>query len=100
MENERYNGWTNYETWRVHLEFFDGFEPETREECSAENLKDMLGEHIAECAPPLGGRDGGMNLAADWAMSFAERANYREIGEHLLADHFPDLVDEEEEAAA
>ena len=21
---EKYNGWTNYATWRVNLEFFDG----------------------------------------------------------------------------
>jgi hypothetical protein len=25
MSNE-YNGWTNYETWRVNLEIFDGFD--------------------------------------------------------------------------
>jgi hypothetical protein len=24
--SEKYNGWTNYETWRVHLEYFDGFD--------------------------------------------------------------------------
>ena len=24
MTYERYNGWTNYETWRVNLEWFDG----------------------------------------------------------------------------
>ena len=24
----KYNGWTNYETWRVNLEIFDGFDRE------------------------------------------------------------------------
>ena len=90
MENERYNGWTNYETWKVNLEFFDGFEPETREECDPDNLKAQVAEFIAECAPPRGGRDGGINLAADWAMSFARSANFREISEHLLEDYFPE----------
>ena len=25
--NTTYNGWTNYATWRVNLEIFDGFDP-------------------------------------------------------------------------
>jgi hypothetical protein len=24
MKTEKYNGWTNYATWRVNLEMFDG----------------------------------------------------------------------------
>ena len=24
MKDERYNGWTNYATWRVNLEIIDG----------------------------------------------------------------------------
>ena len=24
LPNIKYNGWTNYETWRVNIEFFDG----------------------------------------------------------------------------
>jgi hypothetical protein len=27
MTNTDYNGWTNYATWRVNLEIFDGMEP-------------------------------------------------------------------------
>ena len=26
MKDNKYNGWTNYETWRVNLECFDGWE--------------------------------------------------------------------------
>ena len=29
--NETYNGWTNYATWRVHLEMFDGMEVDERD---------------------------------------------------------------------
>ena len=28
MTDTKYNGWTNYATWRVNLEMFDGFEPD------------------------------------------------------------------------
>jgi hypothetical protein len=24
MSDKTYNGWTNYATWRIHLEIFDG----------------------------------------------------------------------------
>lgn len=27
MTDQKYNGWTNYATWRVNLEIFDGFDP-------------------------------------------------------------------------
>jgi len=28
MKNENtYNGWTNYATWRINLEMFDGYNP-------------------------------------------------------------------------
>ena len=27
MKNDTYNGWTNYATWRVNLEIFDGLDP-------------------------------------------------------------------------
>ena len=41
-ETEKYNGWTNYETWRVNLEMFDGmsFEREGGETVTAEFCED------------------------------------------------------------
>ena len=32
MSNEKYNGWTNYATWKIMLEIFDGFEPPLKDE--------------------------------------------------------------------
>jgi hypothetical protein len=26
MNDQKYNGWTNYATWRVNLEIFDGID--------------------------------------------------------------------------
>ena len=28
MTDQKYNGWANYETWRVNLELFDGYDPD------------------------------------------------------------------------
>lgn len=42
--SETYNGWTNYETWRVNLEMFDGYEtdyPVTANSCE-EMAQDLI----------------------------------------------------------
>ncbi len=46
MKDTTYNGWTNYETWRVNLEVFDGFDPS--EYYSAFDLEDAyeLGQSL------------------------------------------------------
>jgi len=68
-----YNGWTNYETWRVNLEFFDGLEID--EDFTPETLQEMLEEHITEQT------DNG--LAQDYALAFINDVNYHEILESL-----------------
>ena len=39
-----YNGWKNYETWSVHLHFFDGFDRE-----GIEYSADMVENHVQTC---------------------------------------------------
>lgn len=68
-----YNGWTNYETWRVNLEFFEFMEVD--EDFTPETLKEMLEEHITEQT------DNG--LAQDYALAFIDAVNYHEILESL-----------------
>ena len=47
MTNENtYNGWTNYATWRVNLEMFDGFSIDCHWE--HEEWKEMLNKAIRE----------------------------------------------------
>ena len=43
--DQKYNGWTNYETWRVNLEIFDGYEPE--QAVTAEGLEDMVEDYLS-----------------------------------------------------
>jgi hypothetical protein len=82
--DNRYNGWTNYATWRVNLEIFDGFDP--REywggaiDSDAYDLGDFLKGHVEELIEQTSGE----GLARDYALAFLSDVNWREIAEHML----------------
>lgn len=42
--NTKYNGWTNYETWRINLEYFDDYEPD--EEVTGSELESMMNDML------------------------------------------------------
>jgi len=73
MTEKTYNGWTNYATWRVALEFFDGFDCDGFE-YSAGALEDMVIETL---------ESQGSGFALDYAMAFINNVNWFEIAEHL-----------------
>jgi len=73
MSNQTYNGWTNYATWRVNLEFFDGME----EALNADDCRELVEDYIEADS------DG---LAKDWALSFVSDVNWHEIAGHLKED--------------
>jgi hypothetical protein len=75
--NTEYNGWTNYATWRVNLEIFDGGDWRSMD---AQSFKDLAEEHIMSHSE---------GLAQEYAMMFLNDVNWQEI-----ADHY---IDEEEE---
>jgi len=78
MSDTTYNGWTNYETWRVNLEFFDGYDRSALPNDIYETSKVLqldLENYIDENTP-----DG---LAKDYALAFVSNVNYYEIAEHL-----------------
>jgi hypothetical protein len=66
---DKYNGWTNYATWRVNLEMFDGVE----EFFSPESARDMVESIIEETTEP--------GIARDYAMAFLNDVNWYEIAE-------------------
>lgn len=89
MYNTPYNGWTNYETWRVNLEMFDGM---TAEYIAGRNTQDDRDERIAEVkraakdyAEGIIGRESS-GLAYDYAFAFLSEVNFWEIAEHLIED--------------
>lgn len=92
MTKESYNGWTNYETWRIQLEVIDGMTLEdfgfdlhnvdTDEVADTERLAEYVEQYVDEIVlstVPNG-------LARDLAESFLGRVDWFEIAEHLIAD--------------
>lgn len=77
-----YNGWTNYETWRVNLECFDDWQ---NGRLTAESAQEFVEEYLqSEC--PEG-------LVLDYALAFISRVNWHEIAEA----HNENLEDEGDE---
>ena len=78
-----YNGWTNYATWRINLEIFDGLDlaehfdtkPDLTDATAwcSEYVDDLIAEQARD-------------LALDYAFAFVSQVNFREIATHLLAD--------------
>ena len=72
-DQKKYNGWTNYATWKVNLEIFDGltfgFEKVTSRECI-----DYAVEVVS---------DGADGFALDYALAFLNTVNWQEIADHL-----------------
>jgi len=86
MDNDKtYNGWTNYETWRVRLEMFDG-------DYASENDLDAydLGQHLRGMAhETIDAQSEGW--ARDYAGAFLDAVNWREIAEHMIEDYRPEV---------
>ncbi len=78
-----YNGWTNYATWRVNLEMFDGADWASDNDLDAYDLGQLLRgiteDHLASQTYP------GLTLA--YALAFISDVNWREIAQHQIADY-------------
>lgn len=95
----QYNGWTNYETWRVNLEMLDGMTPEDfgfrrrefldsdRRESFTERLADALEMHVCEIVEM-----DAKGFALDLAQSFLARVDWQEIAEHMADDYVVEFV--------
>ena len=80
----RHNGWTNYATWRVSLEMFDGVDIRDWcdvRTCDAYDLSKQLSEYADDMISNYGNSE---TLAVDYARAFLSDVNWHEIAEHLL----------------
>ena len=90
MSND-YNGWTNYETWRVNLEIFDGLDmddlPSTID--NPHDLADYLEEMAGEVVFSGCGYDERRpsNLMEDYARAFLSDVNWYEIAEYMIEEY-------------
>ena len=86
MKDEKYNGWTNYATWRVNLEIFDGLHYDSDgEKVAAENCRYYAEEVVSD--GQVIRQDG--KLLLDYEPTFLDGVNWQEI-----ADHINELLDE------
>lgn len=74
MKDNTYNGWSNYATWRINLEY--GFnDTEEFADYDYKDLQSYVEEHLeTEC-------DNQTTLG--YAMAFIEDVNWYEIASHL-----------------
>ena len=90
---DKYNGWTNYETWRVNLEIFDGMNPRDWGFDTSDSYD--LGQCLKEYASDLIEQGSAEGLARDYALAFLDAVNYREIAEHMISDYAEEEEEEE-----
>ena len=81
-----YNGWTNYETWRVNLEIFDGIDPLDMgwQRLDSYDLGEALKEYAVEM---LQDQSPAISLVFAYAMAFISEVNWREIAGHMLEEY-------------
>ena len=83
MANDKtYNGWTNYETWRVNLEWFDGMDCRDWGDdlySVAQALKDHVVDSIM-CQYDMVAD----TRVVDYALAFVQEVNWREIADHMI----------------
>lgn len=87
MSDTKYNGWTNYATWRVNLEIFDGLEQSEVFDLSLplEQLRHVLQDYVEGHIFEAGGGNG--NIAVDYALAFLKDVDWYEIAGHMLEDY-------------
>lgn len=87
MDDKTYNGWTNYATWRVNLEVFDGII--VTDWFSLEDGRpDMsdVAEHLCGYAEDLIFIDCPEGLARDYALAFLSDVDWFQIADAMLSD--------------
>jgi hypothetical protein len=95
-----YNGWTNYATWRINLEQFDGvnaYQLSGRYTNAPSEIKDLARDYVENIIFDTTSE----GFARDYALAFISDVNWWEIANHLIANledetDYPDGVDDPE----
>ena len=89
MNDKTYNGWTNYATWRVNLEIFDGLETSEMfalTTLEAWDLGYVLQDYAEEVVDMSISDPEAPSIARDYAMAFLADVNWYEIAKHMIDD--------------
>jgi hypothetical protein len=95
----QYNGWTNYETWRINLEMLDGMSLEDMgfrraeflDEYRRDQFTDRLAADLEAYVCDIVEADA-KGFALDLAQSFLAKVDWDEIAEHMVADSIAEYV--------
>jgi hypothetical protein len=82
MTDAKYNGWTNYATWRVRLEMFDGYDGASDNDLDAYDLGQMLRADAEELVTA-----GASGLSQDYALAFLADVDWTEIAQAMIDDY-------------
>lgn len=96
LKDGTYNGWTNYATWRVNLEIFDGIDPRDMDWHRMDKYD--LGVVLMDYADELLSMDAKEGLALDYARAFLSGVNFREIAEVMIESYADETETETEDA--
>ena len=88
MNDKTYNGWTNYATWRVNLEVFDGLETSEMFDLTLDawDLGHVLQDYAEEVIDMSINDPEAPNIARDYALAFLADVNWYEIAKHMIDD--------------
>ena len=81
MTEKTYNGWSNYETWRVNLEIFDGIAWLDQFDDGMEIYE--AADYLKSYATEILEMEGTKGLVFDYAMAFLDAVNWREIAQSM-----------------
>jgi hypothetical protein len=91
ITRNEYNGWTNYETWRINLEVIDGMtledfgfdlhDVDTDDVADVERLAHAIESHVVDSVMV-----GGNELALNLLEHFLIQVDWVELAEHIISD--------------
>ena len=85
MENTTYNGWTNYATWRINLEFgLTDFYSDIYDLGDIPNDIDDIIYNIKEYVEESLESNCDNEMTLSYALAFTDDVNYYEIATHII----------------
>ncbi len=85
MSNTTYNGWTNYATWRVNLEIFDGMDiMDYLGSCADIGTLSLRMKEYAENI--IEDQTSENSIAQSYALAFLADVNWYEIAKHYYEE--------------
>jgi hypothetical protein len=89
MENTQYNGWQNYATWRINLEWIDGDGKRWYDDYSNDvrEMREAIKEYVEEELLLQVADEDASATVYSYALAFLTDVNWFQIAEHIVEDY-------------